>query len=127
MDENGKLTGAINLQDFYQAGLFNPSAPDVSPADAGWRRGFQHPRTGGPVVMILRQCLTMVSRWNASVASRRFCLTTGTPPLLAAATSPQEKQNVAPQNHFIAAAGGSRQHYRPMNSISSSRTFPGKL
>ncbi|XPE60370.1 hypothetical protein ACNKHT_17495 [Shigella flexneri] len=27
VDENGKLTGAINLQDFYQAGLFNPSIP----------------------------------------------------------------------------------------------------
>lgn len=40
VDENGKLTGAINLQDFYQAGLFNPSIPDVSPADAGWRRRF---------------------------------------------------------------------------------------
>lgn len=55
VDENGKLTGAINLQDFYRAGLSNPSVPDASPADAGWRRRFPAPAHWPPVVIILRQ------------------------------------------------------------------------
>ncbi len=80
--------------------------------------GFQHPRAGSPVVMILCQCLT--DRFTLE----RFCrftqvlLNNGRRRFSAAATSPQEKQNVAPQDHFIAAAGGSRQYYRPMNSMS---------
>ncbi len=77
VDENGKLTGAINLQDFYQAGLSNPSVPDVSPADAGWRRRFQRPRAGRPVMIILRQrlanhlSLEVLRRFAQIAASRQ--------------------------------------------------------
>ena len=48
VDEHGRLCGAINLQDFYRAGLFNPSAPDVSPACGGWRRPSPAPARTPP-------------------------------------------------------------------------------
>ncbi|GCO26102.1 hypothetical protein ExPCM14_00978 [Escherichia coli] len=31
------------------------------------------------------------------------------------------------KNHFIAAAGGSRQHYRPMNSMFQFTNVPRKI
>ena len=59
VDENGKRTRGTQPAGFsIRPGLFCiPSIPDVSPADAGCDVGFQHPRAGSPVVMILCQCL----------------------------------------------------------------------
>ena len=132
VDENGKLTGAgiRNLQDFYQAGdcLILQSQTFRQPMQVG-DVGFQHPRTGSPVVMILCQCLTnsftleRFCRFHAGFAAQR-----APPPLLAAATSPQKKQNVAPQ-------GSLHRRCEWLSTVlppdewrrSSSRTFPGKL
>ena len=58
-----QLTCRISIR----PGLFNPSFPDVSPADAGCDVGFQHPRAGSPVMMILCQCLAN------SFTLERFC------------------------------------------------------
>ena len=58
VDENGQLVGAINLQNFYRRGSFKP---DVSPADAGWRRPV--PASGGrrPVAWFASSARLMAS------------------------------------------------------------------
>ncbi len=54
--KTSKLTGAtVTYAGFLPGGDINPSVPDASPADAGWRRRFQRPRAGRPVMIILRQ------------------------------------------------------------------------
>jgi hypothetical protein len=80
--------------------------------------GFQHPRAGSPVVMILCQCLTN------SFTLERFCRFTQV--LLnnghrrhfwRRQRHLRKSKMLRLKNHFIAAAGGSRQNYRPMNSM----------
>ena len=89
---------------------------------------FQHSRAGSPVVMILCQCLANGFTLERFCRFTKILLNNGHRRCFWRRQRHIRKSKMLRlKNHFIAAAGCSRQHYRPMNSMFQFTNVPWKI